>query len=152
MITKEQVEYLVQEKISGTEIFLVEVKIHPGNQVNVQIDKPQGISIEECVEVSRHILANIDREIEDYNLEVSSPGLSAPFKVREQYLKNTGKNVEVLMNDGSKYNGKLLNYTEQETEIEIQVKENNKSKKLINEIIALNNADIKTVKVIISFK
>jgi ribosome maturation factor RimP len=154
MITKEEIEALVMEKIAGTGIFLVDVNIHPGNSIIVHIDKADGMGIEECVEISRFINANLDREIEDYELEVSSPGLGSAFKVKEQYLKNIGRDVEVIMKDGIKYQGKLLNYTEKEFELKIMVRDklNKKSRKLVDEKIVIENKNLKSIKSIISFK
>ena len=154
MVTKEQIESLVLEKIQGTEIFLVDVSIHSGNSVVVLIDKSEGISIEECVGVTRHINSNFDREKEDYSLEVSSPGLGSPFKVKEQYLKNIGRNIEVVKNDGVTLKGKLLNYSEKGIQLEMLVKDktNKKSKKLIIEIANIESNDIKSSKSLISFK
>jgi len=154
MITQKQIESLVTQKIEGTEIFLVEVIISPGNSIHVQLDKPQGISIEECVGISRFIHANLDREVEDYELEVSSPGLGHSFKVKEQYLKNIGRGVEVVLKDGKKIEGKLLDYTGQSIELEILVKDVNdkKNKKLIPEKIKLDINTIKSTKEVISFK
>ena len=153
MITQKQIESLVTQKIEGTEIFLVEVQISPGNSIHVHIDKPHGISIEECVGISRFINANLDREVEDYELEVSSPGLGHSFKVKEQYLKNIGRGVEVVLKDGKKIDGKLLDYTGQSIELEILVKDVNdrKNKKLVPEKIKLDINTIKSTKEVISF-
>jgi ribosome maturation factor RimP len=137
MITQEQIESLVSQKIEGTGIFIVEVQIRPGNSILIHLDKPEGISIDECVGISRYINANLDREIEDYDLEVSSPGLGHSFKVKEQYLKNIGRGVELILKDGKKLNGKLLGYTGQSIELEILVKDtaNGKNKKPVPEKI-----------------
>ena len=154
MITQEQIESLVSQKIEGTEIFFVEVQINPGNFILIHLDKPEGISIDECVLISRFINANLDREVEDYELEVSSPGLGHSFKVKEQYLKNIGRGVEIILKDGKKLNGKLLNYSGQSIELEILVKDivNRKNKKLVPEKIRLDINTIKSTKAIISFK
>ena len=154
MVTKEQIESLVLEKIQGTGIFLVDVNIHSGNSIVVLIDKAEGISIEACVEVTRHINSNFDREKEDYSLEVSSPGLGSAFKVKEQYLKNIGRNIEVVKNDGITLKGKLLEYSEKGIQLEMLVRDktNRKNKKLIIEIVNIESNDIKSSKSLISFK
>lgn len=75
--------------------FVVDVKVGRGNSIEVQVDGDDGIAIDKCVAISRHIEGNLDREIEDYSLDVSSPGLGRPFKVYRQYVKNIEQTVEV---------------------------------------------------------
>ena len=82
--------------------FIVEITVKPGNKIIVSIDSFTGIAIDDCVAISRSIEANFDRDIEDYELEVSSAGLTQPFKVFQQYQKNIGKNVEILFKNGQK--------------------------------------------------
>jgi len=107
MITTEQITDLVEGYIEGTDIFLVEVAVKPGNSITVHVDRPEGISIEECVKISRFMNESLDREVEDYSLEVSSPGLGGAFRVKQQYEKNLGRDIEVLFNDGLKVKGEL---------------------------------------------
>jgi ribosome maturation factor RimP len=154
MITREQVEHIIHEKIAGTEIFLVAVIMNPGNNIHVHLDTIKGINIDECVEVSRYIISKIDKDIEDYNLEVSSPGLDATFIVKQQYEKNLGKQVEIVKNDGSKIKAKLLTYSDDKIEVEQMVKPSPpaKSKKLVSQMITVVLKDIKTIKSVISFK
>jgi len=154
MITQEQIKSLVSQKIEGTGIFFVDILIRPGNSILVLLDTPEGIRIDECVEISRFINSNLDREKEDYNLEVSSPGLGYPFKVKEQYLKNIGKVVEVIMKEGNKFTGKLLNFSEESLEMEILVKDktDSKKKKLVPEKIRLEIKTVKSTKEVIAFK
>lgn len=123
MIDALKVEQLVTEKIQGTEMFLVEVKVDASNHITIYLDTPQGVSIDQCVEISRHVEHSLDREAEDFALEVSSPGIGYPFKVMGQYQKTIGRTVEVLFNAGTKIKGTLkavnaegftLNYTAKE--------------------------------------
>ena len=88
MITKKSISDLINQAIEGTDIFLVDLIISPSNQMIVEIDKVPAISIKECVSVSRHIERSLDREVEDFELSVTSPGLDKPFKKIEQYQKN----------------------------------------------------------------
>jgi len=154
MITQEQIEQVIHEKIEGTEIFLVDIIMNPGNNFHVHLDTFKGINIDECVEVSRYIVSKFDKEIEDYNLEVSSPGLDASFKVKQQFEKNIGKQVEVIKNDGVKLKGKLLTYSGDAIEMEAMVKPAPpaKSKKLVAQVLTVVLEDIKTIKSVISFK
>ena len=101
------------QHIQGSEIFLVEVLVKPGNAIKVHVDKPEGISIDECVLISRFLNESLDRDVEDYSLEVSSPGLGGAFKVKQQYEKNLGRDIEVLYTDGIKVKGKLEKVTDE---------------------------------------
>jgi ribosome maturation factor RimP len=107
MITNEHIKELVSHYIGGTDIFLVEILVKPGNVITVHVDRPEGISIDQCVKISRYLNENLDREVEDYSLEVSSPGLGGAFRVKQQYDKNLGREIEVLYTDGIKVTGKL---------------------------------------------
>jgi ribosome maturation factor RimP len=111
MIAEQDIRALVEEHIGGTGIFLVEVRVGSGNDIRVIADSPEGISIDECAGISRFLNGRLDREEEDYSLEVSSPGLDAPFRVRQQYEKNVGRKVEVILKDGDRLEGKLISVT-----------------------------------------
>jgi len=107
MISENRIINLVEQHIQGTDIFLVEVWVKGGNTIRIHVDRPSGISIEECVEISRFLNRNMDREEEDYSLEVSSPGIGVPFKVKQQYEKNVGHEIEVIQTDGTQKKGTL---------------------------------------------
>ncbi|MEN8156105.1 MAG: ribosome assembly cofactor RimP [Bacteroidota bacterium] len=107
MITNETITTLVEQHIQGTGIFLVEVVVKQGNVIRVHVDRPEGISIDECVKISRFLNEQMDREEEDYSLEVSSPGVTAPFRVKQQYEKNIGRTVAMILVDGERMEGKL---------------------------------------------
>lgn len=113
MITTELIKKLIEKYIEGSDIFLVEVSVKQGNVIRVHVDTPEGISIDECVKISRYVNETLDRDQEDYSLEVSSPGLGGAFRVRQQYEKNVGRDIEVLFSDGIKVKGKLLSVSEQ---------------------------------------
>ena len=154
MILKEQVEQIIKEKIAGTDIFLVDVIIGSGNNIHVHLDTPAGISIDQCVEVNRFVVASLDKDLEDYELEVSSPGLDASFKVPQQFQKNLGKQVEIVNRDGKKSTGKLLSFNDESIETEQMVKPAApaKSKKPVPQTVNIKLTDIKTIKSVISFK
>jgi ribosome maturation factor RimP len=107
MITVEHITALIEQHIEGTDAFLVDVTVKPGNAIRVHLDTPEGISIEECAKISRFLNEALDRDVEDYSLEVSSPGLSGAFRVKQQYEKNVGREIEVLRVDGIKLKGIL---------------------------------------------
>ena len=100
MLNKEDIARCVEQAIKSPDIFLVEVNVSADNRVTVELDSDHGMDVDTCVEISRAIEAQFSRDDEDYELEVGSAGLTAPFKVRRQYLKNVGNTVEVLTSDG----------------------------------------------------
>ena len=97
---------------SGT-VFPVEIKISPANDIKVFLDADDGITIEKCTSVNKALYKYIEEtglfQDGNFSLEVSSPGVDEPLKLHRQYIKNTGRKVEVLMNDGNKIEGILLN-------------------------------------------
>ena len=112
MITKQQVLDIITERVDEEGYFLVDVEIKPVNKIVVLVDGEEGVPIEFCVSLSRLIESSLDREIEDYELEVSSPGIGQPLKVHRQYLKCVGREVEVVALDGMKYKGVLNSVSE----------------------------------------
>ena len=98
------------------DVFLVEIRIKPTNNIKVFLDGDEGLSIERLVQYNRRFYKQLEEENfypnGDFSLEVSSPGLEEPLKMHRQYLKNTGRFVEVIENEGDKKEGKLLQVTE----------------------------------------
>ena len=155
MIDKEIVKQLVNEKIASTDYFLVDVTVSTTNRIAVEIDTQHGVDIDFCAELSRYIESNLDRNVEDYELEVGSSGLTAPFKVMEQYHKNVGQEVEVLTKDGKKLAGILTQIEPDRFTITVEkmVKpEGAKRKVLQKEEITLHYDSVKYTKHIIKFK
>jgi ribosome maturation factor RimP len=150
MIEKQKIEGLVKEFIKGTGLFLVIVKVSNANRIIVLADKNEGITIDECAAIHRHIENGLDRDIEDFELQVSSPGLDLPFGVIEQYRKNEGKKVEVLDNEGSKFTGKLKNITEGGFELETEIKTKGRTIELKD--MSFNFEQIKSTRVILTIK
>ena len=155
MISESEIRKLVEERISGTNKFIVEIKIKPSNKIEVLIDSLERIAISDCIELSRHIESNLDREKEDFELVVSSSGIDQPFKVPAQYTKNIGKEVAVVTHDGNKITGKLVEESEGEITVETtktERKEKGKGKQTIIEKLKLPLNQIKETKLILSFK
>lgn len=107
MIDKELLTKTVTEAIADTDYFIVEIRVSPANEIVVEVDSPSGVDIDNCARITRQIEAVFDRDAEDYELEVGSAGLTAPFKVKGQYDKNIGNQLEVLTRDGRKLYGEL---------------------------------------------
>jgi ribosome maturation factor RimP len=130
------------------ENFLVEVKIRPGNNIKIFIDADRGMSIDKLAQYNRNLYRQIEESglfpNNDFSLEISSPGLDEPLKLRRQYLKNIGRYVEILLKSGVKIEGKLINATDVEILIE-EEKGNKKKKEIIQH--SLSYDDIKTTKI-----
>ncbi|MFO0359912.1 MAG: ribosome assembly cofactor RimP [Flavobacteriales bacterium] len=155
MITKEQVTALVEEKIAGTDLFIVEVNVKPGNKIEVFIDRDSGLALEDCLKVSRHVEGNLDREVEDYALDVSSPGVGRPLKLKRQYFKNIGRNVEIKLTDGSKIEGTLTAADDEKIIVHTRTKEEVEGKKGKKWVERDNEVPFDTIsetKITISFK
>jgi ribosome maturation factor RimP len=150
MIEKQKIEGLVEVFIKGTVLFLVAVKVSNANRITVLADKNEGITIDECAAIHRHIENGLDRDKEDFELQVSSPGLDMPFAVIEQYFKNEGKKVEVVDNEGSKYAGKLKNITTGGFELETEKKMKGRAIELKD--MSFNFEQIKSTRVILTIK
>jgi ribosome maturation factor RimP len=154
MISKDIVKNIILSVIGGTSIFVVDVKVDSANRISVEVDKPEGITIEECVHISRAVESGLNREVEDFELEVSSPGLTEPFKVTEQYRKNCGRQVDVVKRDGQKINGLLQHADEDGIILEVKAKireAGQKRSKTVMQNVTINFSDIKTTKVTITF-
>ena len=107
MFAAENIKQIVLDYLTGTEIFLVEVKVSKGNKISVFIDRPTGLLIDDCVSLSKFLEEKLDRETNDFEMEVSSPGLDAPFKVKEQFVKAIGRTIQVLTLESKKIEGTL---------------------------------------------
>jgi ribosome maturation factor RimP len=154
MQVEKRVAALVEEKIADRpELFLVEVKMLPNNKLIIHVDGDEGISIQDCVAISRHVGFHLEEEnvIEQaYNLEVSSPGVGEPLKLNRQYVKNIGRTLSIKLNGGLKKEGKLLSVTEDNLIIEESVKDKGKKAATVQTEVSFN--DILETSVLISFK
>ena len=151
--TVKTVEGMVQTMLAGEQgYFLVDVRVKPTNNVKVFIDGDQGISIEKCVQVNRALYKKFEETglfpNGDFSLEVSSPGLDEPLKLHRQYKKNIGRQVELVLQDGSKIEGRLLEVTEDGIIVE-ETRGRNKKKEVINHTFLFDN--IKTTKIQVVF-
>ncbi len=155
MISKDSIYQEVEKFLADSNYYLVDVKVTPDNRISVEIDSFDGVSLDYCIEVHRHIESQFDREVEDYELEVSSAGLTEPFKVKKQYEKNIGNEVETLTKTGKKITGVLVEAHDNEFVLQSEktVKpEGAKRKTTIIENLTFAYEDIKSTKYIIRFK
>jgi ribosome maturation factor RimP len=153
LIAKEKILQLIQGYLNDKDIFLVDLQVSSSNKIQVFIDGPKGILVSDCVGLSRHIEASLDREQEDFELEVSSPGADAPIKVPGQYEKNIGRTLRVIDQDGAEYIGRLASIQSETITLEpAKSQGKNKQKKTNTEPVTLELAKVKQASVILSFK
>lgn len=156
MIDRQKVCVIVEEWIATrNDFFIVDVKVTPDNTITVEIDNYDKVTIDDCVELSQYLEKNLDRNIEDYELEVGSAGLGQPFKVREQYKKHAGDEVEYLTKEGKKLQGILIASDEKGCTIRIKKKikpEGSKKKIEVDEELSYLYEEIKYIKYLIRFK
>jgi ribosome maturation factor RimP len=155
MITKAEIVKLVEEKIEDTEYYIVDISVSPSNQIRVEIDGDKGVQIVDCVQISRHIENNYDREEVDFELTVSSAGMDQPFKILRQYQRYVGREVETKTTTGDKLKGILVSADESAVVLEITRKEKIEGKKKKQTIIENQTVpmeQVKETKVVISFK
>ncbi|MGE5423899.1 MAG: ribosome assembly cofactor RimP [Syntrophothermus sp.] len=148
MITKEIIEDLVNQQLAGTDRFLVDISVQPGNKIFVYIDSERNINVTDCLELNRSIETVLDRDTEDFDLTVSSYGIDRPLRNYRQYLKNVGREMEIIQQDGTKLAGVLVKADQEKIEIEHPVKKKKEIQKP-NSVIDLIN--IKTGKIILKF-
>jgi ribosome maturation factor RimP len=152
MIKAEQIRTLLRDELPQRDLFLVDVTVNPGNRIVVYVDSMKGVSIDECMNVGRYIGSKLDREVEDFELEVSSPGLDNPLKLPQQYLKNMGRVLEVLTFDGVKTTGRLVKANEESIRLEVEslTKDGKGRKKVkLTQTWEKSMNEIKTAKVVI---
>jgi ribosome maturation factor RimP len=147
----QSLEQKIATLISGDpEVFLVEIRIKPTNNIKVFLDGDQGVSIEKLVQYNRRLYKQLEEENPngDFSLEVSSPGLDEPLKLHRQYLKNKGRYVEVVDQEGKMTEGKMTGVTETGIEVE-EIKGKGKKMETVQHTLSFDQ--IKTTKIQIKF-
>lgn len=155
MITESKVKELVNSRIEGGDLFLVDINIGNSNAIRVLVDTMEGVRIEQCAELSRWLAGELDGGEENYSLEVSSPGLGSPLLVKQQYLKNTGQEVEVVFADGTRKKGLIESVGEDGIVLGVIEKMtgggSQKKKKPVSVSRNVDYKDIKSTRVVIKF-
>ncbi len=123
MIDKNVIKTTVEEWLGQNEYYLVDVEMTPDDRIVIEIDHADGVWIEDCADLSRFLQEKLGEELGDYELEVGSAGIGQPFKVLQQYRNHIGKEVEVLQQDGLKFQGILKEVNEEGTHFVVSVKE-----------------------------
>jgi ribosome maturation factor RimP len=144
-----KIKTLIEQQLEGSDKFLVDFVVKPANRIAVFIDGDQGITIDDCRMLSRAIESRFDKDQEDYELTVSSAGLDQPLKMFRQYKKNIGRDLEIIDQQGSKFEGVLVSVSDDSIELEHYAPKNKKEEKKTNTILRFS--EIKSAKVIIKF-
>jgi len=153
MELKDQIKQAVEEKLLGTEAFLVDIKVSY-SKIAVFVDQPKGMKLEDCVEISRHLESKpeLANAFETHELEVSSPGMDEPLKVLKQYEKRIGQDVSILMKDGIRKTGTLKSASPDRVVIVETIDRKEDGKKIFQTIEHnVSMADIKETKVVFNF-
>lgn len=122
MIDKKELQAFVEKQLEGSDYFLTDLKVTPANEITVEIDSMVPGDLEECIKLTRAIEGAFDRDVEDYDLEVGTAGLTSPLKVKRQYEKYVGQDLEVLTNDGKKLHGLLRSVSDEGIVLNIEQK------------------------------
>lgn len=152
---RERVQELVDQYLETREdLFLIELKISADSNITVIIDGDQSVSLQDCLDVSRAVEFQLDREEHDFSLQVMSPGLSEPLKLPRQFAKNIGRELEVLLNDDTKIQGELKIVGEDSITLELKYRRPKlvgKGKEDVVEDRIIPLAEIKKALVVIKF-
>ncbi|MCF6214113.1 MAG: ribosome assembly cofactor RimP [Flavobacteriaceae bacterium] len=138
----------------NTSLFLISATISVDNKIKVVVDGDEGVPLSECMRISRKIEHNLDREEEDFSLEVTTAGASEPLIMKRQYHKNIGRTLNVKLNDGSKIEGTLTEVLEDEIVLSWKAREPKpigKGKVTVNKNATIAFEDIKEAKAKIIF-
>lgn len=155
MIDRSTVEKIVNEWLTGREYFLTDLTISQDDKIIVEIDHKDGVWIDDCVELSKFIESHLNRDVEDYELEVGSAGIGQPFKVKQQYVNHVGEEVELMTEDGNKVVGVLKEAADDCFTLTVKTKikpEGAKRAKLVDQDVTYNYDGVKYVKYHIVFK
>jgi ribosome maturation factor RimP len=155
VIQEQNVRDLAKAYLEGGTGFVVDVRVSEGNAISILLDDDEGTSIAKCIALSRHLEDELDRDAEDFSLDVSSPGLDQPLKMHRQYQKNIGRDVQLKIREAGKVAGKLIAATEDEIIIQIREKrriEGRKAKEWVEEDHAYALEALDWTKVQVSFK
>lgn len=148
MINVSQIRAIVEEQIADSDMFIVDVQVNAANRITVELDGMNGVTIDDCVGVSRSMEGSLDREQEDFELHVSSAGIDKPLRDRRQFVKNVGRDLRVVKEDGTEWKGQLLEAGDQ---LKLKLPASKKKKLPVREEL-IGWEEIKEAKIIISFK
>lgn len=158
MINRKEIEHLVEERIQELDsgLYVVDMTISSSNVIRIEIDKINGgVTVADCVSVSRNVEHNLDREQQDFELHVSSAGLDKPIRHINQYIKNIGRTITISQKDNKILEGKIIKVSDDRIILsceEAQLLEGKKRKEKVEVIYEIMLTDIKEANIVISFK
>ena len=155
MIDTRKITALAEQKLEGTDLFVVDCTCTPGNEVELTIDSDTSVGIDACAELSRAIEAELDRDTEDFSLTVMSAGIGSELRSLRQYRKLVGHSVEVLLLSGVKLLARLDEVSDEGITLsyeEKQAVEGKKRKQLVTVSRSYPFAEIKYTKEWLDFK
>jgi len=152
---REKVTQLLNEALKEhTHLFLIDMEIAADNKIAVIIDGDKGVRVEDCIAISRAIEHNLDREEEDFSLDVFSAGVSRPLTMPRQFKKNLGRNLQVKTTQGQTIEGKITHTTDTQVTLEWKTREPKpvgKGKVTVQKQAVLSYTDIVEAKVMVTF-
>ncbi len=155
MTFKEKVLGLLNDALAERQdLFLVNLFINDSFKISIDLDGDNGINLQDCIDISRVIENNLDREEQDFSLEVASAGLSSPLKFVRQYKKNIGRTIRVKTTSSEDIEATLLAADDEKITLEWQAREPKKigkGKETVDKKADILYADIKEAIVIVSF-
>ena len=149
MIDAVRIREIAEAQMDGTDLFVVDVRVAPGNGIEVVVDSDTQVGIDRCVALSRAIEASLDREQEDFELTVTSAGIGQPLRMLRQYRKLIGREVEVVLKEGGKLVATLIDAVEYQEKAAVEGK---KRKELVTRRRELPLAEVKSTCEHLSFK
>ncbi len=155
MIDAAHVREIAEAQMEGTDLFVIEVRVTPANEIVVTVDSDTQVGIDRCVELSRSIEEALDRDQEDFELTVMSAGIGQPLKYLRQYRKLIGSPVEVVLKDGGKIVGKLVDASDNQIVVEYEERvtvEGKKRKQLVTTRRELSLDEVKSTCEYLDFK
>lgn len=155
MIDAAHVREIAEAQMEGTDLFVVEVRVTPANEIVVTVDSDTQVGIDRCVELSRSIEEALDRDQEDFELTVMSAGIGQPLKYLRQYRKLIGSPVEVVLKDGGKIIGTLVDASDNQIAVEYEERvtvEGKKRKQLVTTRRELSLDEVKSTCEYLDFK
>lgn len=158
MISKELIKTLAEERIAelNNGLYIVDMSVSSSNVIHIELDKMKGgVTVDDCVSVSRNVEHNLDREKDDFELHVSSAGLDKPIRHINQYIKNIGRKVQIVLKTGDKVEGEILKVMDEKLILESIIMKKldpKKRKEMVKEYHELQLNEIKEAKIVVSFK
>jgi ribosome maturation factor RimP len=155
MPSKENIIRVLEADLEGTGLFVLTLDVKPGNDIRITLDGEAGVKVADCVKVNRIIEAHFDRDVEDYQLQVTSPGADQPLTDRRQFKRHIGRTLAIVTAEEEKEEGEMIEADDEGIVLHIKKKvklEGRKSPLKTEEDIRFPYSDIKEARVKISFK